>query len=133
MASEQAHLLKAEQTRRFLETLGDEFPDWLVIAAFYRAVHLVEALYSRHNVHSTKHNERNRRLKTEFPEIWVEFKPLYDVSRFVRYSERSVSAREARGELIEKRLAAVEKLVGIRLAPPAPAPMPPQRPRPTKP
>ena len=115
MALEKAHILKADQNKTFLASIGDEFPDWLATVAFYRGVHLVEACFARKNIHSQRHSERNDRLKRDYPKLWMEFKPLYEASRMVRYTERCISTREAREQLIAKRLPALEALVNAQL------------------
>jgi hypothetical protein len=121
MATEAAHLLKAQHNQAFLGSLDDRFPEWLAIVAFYKAVHLVEALFARSNIHSERHHERNRRLQEYHPEIWVDFRVLYDVGRLVRYSERGISAANARKHLIEHRLSAVEATIMAKLHPRLPA------------
>lgn len=116
MASEAAHLLKAEHNQKFLDTLDDAYPDWLLTVGFYKAVHLAEALFARRGYHSHSHEERNRKLRAEFPAIWQEYKPLYDNSKLVRYSQRSMPAALVRSEYLGKRLVAVQQLVSADLA-----------------
>jgi hypothetical protein len=117
MATEAAHLSKAESNQRFLDTISDEFADWLAIVAFYKAVHLVEAMFARQGAPSHSHFHRNQRLKRHFPMIWKHFRPLFDASKLVRYSDHRISAPEIRRELIAKRLRAVETLVRRELVP----------------
>lgn len=62
MASEAAHLAKADSNQSFLETIGDEYPDWLAIVAFYKAVHLVEALFAKEGRQSKSHYGRNMQV-----------------------------------------------------------------------
>ena len=116
MATEAAHKEKAAVNQRFLETITDDFPDWLATVAFYKAVHLVEALFATHGAHSPNHTERNRRLKRDHPRILEQFKPLFNISKLVRYSDYSISAADVRAHLIEKRLRAIEHLVDVELA-----------------
>ena len=111
MANEAAHLVKAKYNQSFLETIGDEFPDWLAIVAFYKAVHLVEALFARQQVHSHSHTQRNERLKNEHAAIWKEFRPIYNASKLVRYTDRTIGLREVKEHLIRTRLGKVEALV----------------------
>lgn len=115
MASEGAHLRKAESNQRFLDTISDEFADWLAIVAFYKGVHLVEAMFSREGRSSHSHAERNRRLKREHPEIWIQFRPLYDASRWFRYTDRVINPARIRSELVGHRLRGVEFMVRARL------------------
>jgi uncharacterized protein (UPF0332 family) len=60
---------KAEHNRkfaRFLDSAGSPFPDWVIVGAFYSAVHFVEAfLLSRGLEHSTSHSNRTRNLFNE--------------------------------------------------------------------
>lgn len=118
MANEQAHRLKADQNRDFLRTIGDGYADWLAVVAFYRAVHLVEAVFARDSIHSTDHNGRNNLLKRSYKPLWAEFKPLFDSSRLARYSEKCISSREARENLLGKHLPALEAHVEALLAAP---------------
>jgi len=115
MASEAAHLQKAESNQTFLETISDQFADWLAIVAFYKAVHLVEAMFARDGDPSHSHVDRNRRLKQRHPEIWLQFRPLYDASKWLRYTDRSISPQRIREELVGKRLRTVESLIRSRL------------------
>ena len=111
MASETAHLAKADSNQSFLETIGDEYPDWLAVVAFYKAVHLVEALFARQGTQSKNHTDRNRRLKKHHPAIWKAFIPLFNASKLLRYTDYKMSAHKVRQELIGTRLAKVEGLV----------------------
>jgi len=45
MPAESQHQNKATHNRQFLDSINtDDYPDWVVVAAFYTAVHLVERL-----------------------------------------------------------------------------------------
>ena len=45
MPSADQHRHKAERNRKFLDSISrEEFPEWVVVGAFYTAVHLVERL-----------------------------------------------------------------------------------------
>ncbi len=115
MASEAAHLAKADSNQSFLETIGDEYPDWLAVVAFYKAVHLVEALFARQGTQSKNHTDRNRRLKKHHPTIFKAFIPLFTASKLLRYTDHRMSADKVRQELIDNRLAAVESLIRNKL------------------
>ena len=116
MATEEAHLNKAKTNQAFLETIPDEFSDWLGIVAFYTAVHLVEAMFARQGAPSHDHAHRNRRLKRQHPAIWRNFRPLYNASNLLRYTDRQIDAKKIREELIETRLKTVEDLVHVELS-----------------
>lgn len=116
MASEAAHLAKADSNQSFLETIGDEYPDWLAIVAFYKAVHLVEALFAKEGRQSKSHYGRNMHLKKNHKEIWKSFSPLFGASKLLRYTDHKMSAHEVREHLIGIRLATVESLVRKKLS-----------------
>lgn len=116
MATENAHLKKAETNQAFLETIPDEFSDWLAIVAFYTAVHLVESIFARQGAPSNNHPQRNRRLKRRYPEIWRNFRPLYNASILLRYTDHRIDAKKIREDLIENRLKRVDELVHDELS-----------------
>ena len=116
MASEAAHLAKADSNQSFLETIGDDYPDWLAVVAFYKAVHLVEALFARQGAQSKNHNDRNRRLKKHHPAIYKAFIPLFNASKLLRYTDHRMGVHKVRQELIDNRLVAVENLIRNKLS-----------------
>ena len=111
MPDQEAHRAKAKHNQGFIEEIGDEFADWLAIAAFYKAVHLVEILRAVRGEHSRGHHQRRNFLRTKHPKIWREFYPLYNFSIQARYYCTKIDADKVRYELIDKRLAALERLV----------------------
>ena len=115
MASADAHRAKAEKNLRFLGIIPDEYADWLATVAFYSAVHYVQAVFARDGVSSRSHFELNQRLRRQHPDIWRQFKPLYNASRLARYTDFPINAAEVLGELIEGRLKAIRRMVAERL------------------
>ncbi len=114
MPEQQAHRAKAKHNQGLIEKIGDEFADWLVIAAFYKAVHIVEMLRAVEGQHSRGHygrNGRNTYLETEHPSIWVEYFPIYNLSIRARYYCTRINVDKVRSELVGKRLPALERLV----------------------
>lgn len=94
MASEGVHIDLANRNQRFLEEiLGAPVPysDWIATVAFYKAVHVAEAVFAVNETgkaqHSTVHSERNHLLKTKYNQIWKNYSPLYRASRLARYLE----------------------------------------------
>lgn len=87
MAMESEHREQARHNADFLRAIdGSQFPDWVVTVAFYRAVHLVEMLFARDNRPAGgSHIGRNQVLKRHYPDVWREYRPLYDLSRKARY------------------------------------------------
>ena len=61
------HQEKVESHLKFLQQIGDEFPDWLAIVAFYAAVELVEKLLAKHGHHSDDHFQRKKCSKRFHP------------------------------------------------------------------
>ena len=116
MASEAAHLAKANSNQSFLETIGDKYPDWLAIVAFYKSVHLVEAIFARQGRQSKSHYGRNMQLKKHHQAIWKAYSPLFNASKLLRYTDNKMSVGEVRKHLIGSRLATVEHLVRKKLS-----------------
>lgn len=86
MATDKEHRRQAEHNQKFLESIDQsEFPDWLSTVAFYKAVHLVQALLTASGRNAKSHKSRNRILKTTWPAVWKEYHPLYSFSRLARY------------------------------------------------
>jgi hypothetical protein len=92
MGTRANHKEKADHIQEFLNSIDSaRFPDWVVTAAFYKAVHLVEMLFATHGRHSDNHRDRHDTLKRSFREIWKQYRPLYALSRRARYKVRSIS------------------------------------------
>jgi hypothetical protein len=86
MATLKAHAQQANHNQAFLDSIDPAiFPDWVVTAAFYKAVHLVEGLLVRKGRQSAGHYQRNGVLKRQFAAVWKEYRPLYNLSRTARY------------------------------------------------
>ena len=87
MATETEHQAQAEHNHRFIESLdATRFPDWVITAAFYEAVHLVEMLFVHQGIRGSRgHVPRNNMLKRDHPKIWKDYRPLYAFSRLTRY------------------------------------------------
>jgi len=66
-----------------------DFAHWVITVAFYKALHLVEAAFSREkrSFHSADHYERNQRLKSikKYEHIWKHYRPLFEESLVARY------------------------------------------------
>lgn len=94
MASESVHIALSNRNQDFLEKLLAEpvpFSDWIATVAFYKAVHVAEAVFAckepAASQHSTDHSKRNHLLKTSYPQIWTYYSLLYRASRIARYLE----------------------------------------------
>ena len=71
MPSASQHQSKAERNRKFLDSISiDDFPEWVVVAAFYTAVHLVERLRAEAgDGHSISHEDRLDYVQHRLPTI----------------------------------------------------------------
>lgn len=80
----------------FMMSRVDDFPQWVVTIAFYKAMHIVEAMFAadpQAQLHDTSnHEDRNRQLKTtdRYQHIWKHYRALWNDSLIARYlSEES--------------------------------------------
>lgn len=96
MATEVDHIAQANRNHAVLEVLlprREEFPEWVVTVAFYKAVHVVEAAFAAAlRGHSTSHQDRLQTLKMpRFHEIHKHFRPMYAASCVARYLQEPFS------------------------------------------
>jgi hypothetical protein len=79
MGNRNQHRTKADRIQKFADAVDENaFPEWITIALFYEALHLIEMMLAAKGRHATSHNERHHVLKTEFPEILRPYKPIYN-------------------------------------------------------
>ena len=89
MPNPKQHQEKAEHCRRFLSTIGDDFPDWRAIVAFYTALHLVEKLRAYDGNHSTSHDDRDLYVRRNHRTIYDPYHQLFNASLDARYKARA--------------------------------------------
>jgi hypothetical protein len=66
----------------------DAHPEWVVTVAFYKAVHLAEAVFKcEDGTDSTEHWDRNERLRRDHQHVWKLYSPLWMASKVARYLE----------------------------------------------
>jgi hypothetical protein len=104
-----------------------DFPEWIATLAFYKAVHVVEAVFrcqGRHNCHD--HITRLDTLKRLYDPLHQHFRPLYSASLIARYLEQKdkdtgkeqsytcftdyISPQKVIDSLIRKRLVPLENI-----------------------
>ncbi len=90
MPSEQAHIALANRNQQAIDYLlaaKDPFPEWVVSIAFYKALHLVEAVLSRDGAHTATHEDRERVLKSthKYEFIYKHYGVLKRASLIARY------------------------------------------------
>jgi len=89
--TEQDHLALAvhnQETIDFLLTGGDRFPDWVSTVAFYKAIHLIEALIAKEfNTHGVDHKGRRAILKAHnrYANIYRQYMALEEAANIARY------------------------------------------------
>src|SRR5260370_32852291 len=108
MPSASEHQIKASHNRAFLNSITDPaFCDWMAVAAFYTAVHLVEALFALQGQHSKDHRGRNRAVRSKLRPIHKHYRSLYNLSMVARYYEASkfkLTAPLVKSQVIDTRL-----------------------------
>jgi len=94
----------------------DDFPEWVVVAAFYTAVHLIEQLRAvAKDGDSTSHEDRLDYVQHHFPsEIHTAYHILQNVSMLARYQSMSdfyaqFQPEDVSREIITNRLAQIER------------------------
>ena len=96
MPNFEAHETAATRNQKVLDCLlenyehsPDDFAHWVVTVAFYKALHLVEGIFSQEeqSFHSKDHSDRNRRLKNvkKYEHLWRYYRPLFEASMVARY------------------------------------------------
>ena len=127
MASEVDHIALANRnhnTLMFLLTKHHDHPEWIATIAFYKAVHIAEAVFhSRWKYDSKNHDDRRDRIKRMLPRKYFQhFESLYQKSRVARYLQDSststpyyrfsdhITPDDVVRELIAKRLVTLEQM-----------------------
>lgn len=114
MPKAEHHRSKAERNRRFLATIStDDYPEWVVVAAFYTAVHHAERLRSiSGHGDSTGHEDRLGYIQAEHPAIHTHYHILQNVSMLARYQSIADFAAQFQPADIPERIIA-QRLVPI--------------------
>jgi hypothetical protein len=98
MASEYDHINLANRNHFTLSVLLQDplqHAEWIATVAFYKAVHVIEAVFSHEtSSHSFNHDNRLAALKVpKYRPLFESFRPLYGASLIARYREDSGAAR----------------------------------------
>lgn len=101
MPSQSAHLELARHNQDLIDHLMKDphrFPDWVTTVAFYRALHLVEAVFAQDSAikHGGDHGSRQRHLKSNrrYAAIYKAYHPLWTASIVARYLENRESGSD---------------------------------------
>jgi hypothetical protein len=89
-----------------LESISlDDYPDWVVVVAFYTAVHLVEQLRAAAgDGDSTSHEDRLAYVQDQHPSIHTAYHILQNASMLARYQSNSTFFSQFQREAIQDRL-----------------------------
>jgi hypothetical protein len=86
------HIKAAERNQQAIDYLilgGDAYTPWIITIAFYKALHMIEAVLAEENPprHSADHSERNDLLKKtkKYEHFWRNYSPVYQASLVARY------------------------------------------------
>lgn len=91
MANQGDHLRLADHNAdviAHLQTANPELHDWVTTVAFYKAVHLIEAVFAHDGTgHSGDHGQRSILLKSKrrYDKIYEHYRPLKSASEIARY------------------------------------------------
>ena len=90
MPTEQAHIEVARVNQTTLEYLLCKLVDhspWVATVAFYKALHVAEAVFARNPEvgHCADHLTRNRTLKAKYGGMWRHYRLLWSLSCLARY------------------------------------------------
>ena len=94
MPSEEAHIRLAIRNQTALDYLAtevDKYAEWVATVAFYKALHVVEAVFARDKAigHGRDHGPRHQYLKrnNRYQHIWKNYWNLWRASTVARYLE----------------------------------------------
>jgi hypothetical protein len=94
MAEDNIHIAQANRNQDVMTHLAaatTPYHDWVATAAFYKAVHVVEAVFYHQEPaptkHATSHKDRNYLLKKNYSQIWRNYRHLLTASLVARYLE----------------------------------------------
>jgi hypothetical protein len=106
MPSVDQHRNKARSNRKFLDTISiDDFPDWVVVAAFYTAIHLIEELRARSgHGDSTGHEDRLAYVREEHAQLHTAYHILQNASMLARYQSNAAFFKQFQRDIITERL-----------------------------
>lgn len=99
-----AHLRRAEDNRSFRETIPDKYPNWIVTAVFYEAVHYIEALLVFDGHGSCDHDSRFDRLRSDrrYSHVRMFYNQLFNLSVRARYEPAPITDAVSLDEIHKK-------------------------------
>src|ERR1700733_1379942 len=99
--SKDEYLRKAENNKRFAESIKNTDPTsvgWVLVAAFYSALHFVGAFAAKYNTHYSGHKQRNEDVQRnpQLAALSVDYMDLYTLAWNARYTTNNYGPREQR-------------------------------------
>ncbi len=94
MPNKASHLCVVKENSAAIDWLrqaNPPIPQWVVTVAFYKALHIVEAVFIADNSspikHADDHQQRNHVLKSHrrYQHLWKHYRPLWNDSLIARY------------------------------------------------
>ncbi len=112
MPTKQQHISKshiAEAAQLVLQADSNKHLDWVVITAFYCALHWVDAFFATINYHPRNHIKRGNAIDrcAILDPIRQNYKRLYDASNKARYGKQGFTKTAEISKLIQVDLPAV--------------------------
>ena len=104
---------QSERCMRFYDWLQavrpDDVHDWKVVVLFYSALHRINYWLVKQTGRNPKnHAERNRRVESELPQVFDDYRDLYMMSLQARYYE-GFGVTDDRREVAYELLCRIEK------------------------
>jgi hypothetical protein len=86
-----------EATIRYLLQDKNSHAEWIATVAFYRALHIAEAMLATKGRHTQDHGDRHDELKRSYPALWHSYRLLWAMSMIARYMREPGDARPGMG------------------------------------
>lgn len=116
MPTADQHRVKVAGNRKFLASVPlDDHPDWVVVVAFYTALHVVDQLRAAlGHGHSRGHTDRRAYIQQHHPKIHLHYHTLENGSLLARYESNSdffsrYQRQEITDDLLAIRLVSIEE------------------------
>jgi hypothetical protein len=96
MPREAAHIAVANRNEATIQhLLADKaaHAEWIATVAFYRALHIAEAMLAGKGKHGQDHGDRAFELKRNFAPMWYAYRVLWSMSTIARYIREPNDAR----------------------------------------
>ena len=131
MPNSAEHHAKYVANRQLLDTANNGTPlstvdgCWAATVAFYAALHLVDRLAARINLHPATHGDRMRFVTRHHRPIFADYNDLRVASEIARYGtlnqfNRAFPGNTVQSVLIDQKLVAIETYVTNIFNPPPP-------------